>query len=158
MVEQGDSLSWSMMPELQRRVKAFCETYDGEADPVVVVAILKQSFVSPTPGMVGWLHLDEFGKVIGHCLLTVGDWMGTKIVTVLQLELERSLTPELGAAMMSWIERFGRANQAKHIHCTTRNEAIARLFARQYGFSKKLVWMARPINVTQMPAMKEASQ
>ncbi len=148
MIEQRDSLAWAMVPELIRRVREFCTKYDSEGDPVAVDATIRTEFVRPTPGVVGFLHLDELGTPIGHLLASVGDWMGTKIVTILQVESDR-VTPPLAEAMLDWLSRWGTKNGAKSIHCTTRNEALARLFSKKYGFERGMVLMRRPITVAQ---------
>lgn len=166
-IEQGDARAWHFLPALLARVEKFCQRYDSEATTTTVLALIKSEFVKPFPGTVGWLWLSELGEPIGHMLLTIGEWMGTRIVTVLQFEVDRVPFPkQLGDAMMDWLDRFARANQAKNIHCNTRNEALARLFKRQYGFEKQMAMLSKPVSVTVRPiaavnaetAAKEMSQ
>jgi len=145
ILERSDALAWVLMPAFIERVRGMCSVYDSEADQDIVADAISRAFTSQTPGLIGLLHLDELGKPIGHMLVSAGEWMGTQIVSVLQLELERTPSRPLTEIIMGWLERWGAANGAKFIHCTTRSAALARLFQSQYGFEKGMVLMRRGI-------------
>lgn len=144
VVERRDSMSWALMPELLRRVREFCDKYDSEADARIVGEMIQAQFVKDTPGIVGMLHVVD-GRATGHMLCSVGEWMGTRIATVLQLELGRSLDRSLSDAVLAWVNVWAYENGAKFVHCLVREEAAVRLFRQRYGFDREYASMRRPV-------------
>jgi hypothetical protein len=143
VVEKKDPLAWAMMPALKARIEKFCATYDSDAKPDLFLQQLEQSFILVHPGIIGMLLLDDKAAIVGHIVLTLEDWMGTKMATILQLECDVPLTEELFRVPLEWFEWWAKASGAQFFQCFARNEAAARLFEKKFGFEKKRVLMRK---------------
>lgn len=145
VVEKSDPLAWGLMPMLCERIRAFCTKYDSDAKPETFIQQLQTSFVLREPGIIGMLLLDGNVNVTGHIVVSLEEWMGTRMATILQLESDEPLTEELVRAPLEWFEWWAIANKAEHFQCFARNQAAARLFERKYGFQNMRVLMRKKL-------------
>lgn len=145
ILEQTDAAAWGYMPELLRRAYAFCEKYESDANAAMLLASIKQSFVNPTPGIIGMLLVMEGRGVIGHLVVTLEEWMGCRMATIVQIESEIVLTPEILEAPFEYLNNWALLSGAKFFQCLARNETVARLFQQKYGFERKRVLMRKAL-------------
>lgn len=146
IVERGDHEAWALMPELLRRVTAFCVQYDSDAKNGMLQEALIRSFVLPNPGYIGMLLIKD-GAIIGHLVVALEDWMGVRMATIVQIEADVHLSPEIVDVPLKWLEDWARLSGANYFQCLARNDALARLFQSKYGFERKRILMRKPLVV-----------
>lgn len=143
-----DASAWALMPELFRRVENFNLRYDTDSKPGRLNEALRRSFIESMPGMIGMLLLTD-KAVIGHLVVTLEDWMGTKMATIIQLESDEPITPEMMDVPYEFLHHWAAGNGCAFLQCMARSEVVARLFRQKYGFDQKRILMRKAIAVVQ---------
>ena len=146
ILEQTDPLAWQLMPEFLRRTYAFCQKYDSDANIGTLLGTIKQHFVLPTPGIVGMLLLTG-ERVVGHLVVSLEEWMGCRMATIVQIESDIALTHDIVDVPFSYLTNWASLNGAKFFQCLARDERLARLFQGKYGFERKRVLMRKRLVV-----------
>ena len=157
ILEQTDAAAWQLMPELLKRVYEFCQKYDSDANTPQLLGSIKQSFVHPTPGIIGMLLLMN-GKVTGHLLVTLEEWMGCRMATIVQIESDVPLTHDIVDGPFEFLNDWAVFSGARYFQCLARNDTVARLFSQKYGFQRQRVLMRKrlePVVVDDDDAGKE---
>lgn len=114
------------------RVAAFAEKYDPEANPDILYPLLVSSYLEAT-GMSLLLILRD-AELIGHCLLVVEDYYGTRSLNVNQYELDESIPDEIAKQGIADIAKNAARVGATKVRIQARNKRVARLFRTRYGF------------------------
>lgn len=143
VLERQDPAAWSYWPIAWRRVEAFCRKYDSDANLVVLWQTLVANFASSAPTTLMLLLLRPQGVVIGHLLITIEDWIGCRMATINQLEVDVPLTPEVIQPAYDWICRWAEGQKAEQLQCLARDKVLARLFRTKYDFVESRVLMRK---------------
>lgn len=161
VVERTCRVSWAYMTTALDRIRAFCEKYDSDANVETLFDNIIVNFASGKPVVIPLLLLDRDGTVRGHMLLTIEDWMGCRMATIIQLEVdhETPLTIEVIQPAYDWVEGWAQKQGAQFLQCFARNEMVERLFRQRYGFDTKRILMRKKLAaapVVAEPALQEA--
>ena len=163
--ERTDPISWSYFPYIVLRAQAFIKEYDADANPQIFADVMVANFAAATPSMIAIGLINESGFLVGHLVVQIEDYMGSRFATIIQLEVdsESALKPEVIAPAYDWIKGWAAKCGAKRLQCMARNDAVARLFRQRYGFEKKRVLMTLALatdgeNVVQFPAPQAENQ
>lgn len=143
ILEQTDATAWQLMPELLRRTYDFCQKYDSDANTAMLLGSIKQAFVLPTPGIVGMLLLMEGKGVVGHLIVTLEEWMGCRMATIVQIESDIPLTHDIVDGPFEFLNDWAVFSGARYFQCLARNDTVARLFQQKYGFERKRILMRK---------------
>jgi len=157
--ERSDRVSWSYFPFVVDRVVAFCEAYESDADPTILVETMTANFAMQKPSMIAIALATPQGLLAGHILVQIEDWMGVRKATIIQLEVDKeyALKPEVVTPAYEWILWWAKECGAKELQCLARNDAVARLFRQRYGFESKRILMRKSLatdseNIVKFPA------
>lgn len=81
--------AWAVMPQVLRRLAAFCSKYPTGLKADVQTGIARWHFLGGSPAMGLWAALDSDGRVIGHLF---GEYDTAKRTAfIYQLEMDRIL-------------------------------------------------------------------
>lgn len=134
ILERRDNAAWAYWPVAWKRIEAFCRAYDSDADIPTLWQTLAENFASPGPQSIPLLLLDDKGMAIGHLLVCIEDWVGRRVCSIVQLEVDGALSAEVIDPAFDWIKRWAIAQGCEILQCFARNDAVARLFRQKYGF------------------------
>ncbi len=134
--------AWALFPYAAKRCADFCAKYDSDADPAEMVKQVQQAFMYP--GQASLLVLLRDGRTVGHLLVTMENWFGTKMATVIQYETDEPVPRAVQMGWLEWFEDWARERGAKFFQCLTRNEDLARVFQR-YGYKRERILMRKPL-------------
>lgn len=148
LIHGSQRSAWGYVPIVEGRVRAFCKEYASDMDADYLVQFLRMSFVSSGPTSLVLAALDPDGVVVGHCIAIAEEWFGKRVVTLVQLEVDRGtiLTKEEWATAENAFLAFAHYHKAENITVAARNPAAARLFTRR-GFQGERILMKRPVPV-----------
>ena len=132
------------MPKVEARVRAFCAAYSSDINPEYLNQWIRMSFISSGPTALVLAAVDDDGIVVGHLVALAEKYFGSNVVSVLQIESDERITPEMWRQGEFALDAFAKYSQATHIQIAARNRAAARLFARR-GFVEGRVMMRRPV-------------
>lgn len=146
-LNHSDRATWKHFPDFLHRLEGFCRFLESSVNVPALTKFCEWSFVADEPTALMLVGLDEDGFVCGHLLAIAELWFGTKVVTVVQIEVDKgTIFPEpwryVGSEMLT---EFANKHQATIIQIAARNRAVARLFQRQYGFKEDRILMKRPV-------------
>ena len=97
--------SWSLMPELLRRIERFCVDYDSDADAAFLVRLYMAQFTAEEPVYICGVFI-EHGEVVGHFMAGLMYWCGTPAVTIMQFQADVPLPETLVAEGMDLIKEW----------------------------------------------------
>jgi hypothetical protein len=124
----------ALLPAAIARVRKFSAAY-GTDDPggeELVKAILLQASADE-PMVVVALFL-RGRKIVGHYVVSVDTWMTSRLLTILQFELDESIPIERVRAEIRELERFAKRRGCSGLQALTVNETLARAFRTFYDF------------------------
>src|SRR5512147_1838960 len=81
-----DSESWELFPIALYRIHKFAKSYDSDAEVTKLVASMKYCFAIGGDALI--MLLLDGRTVIGHMLVSMESWYGTKFATISQYELD----------------------------------------------------------------------
>mgnify|MGYP001384002624 CR=1 FL=1 len=136
-----DPGSWALIPRVVDRVAMFCRKHDTDTPAEVICQRVVEHFVvdeATRQTVRVWVGV-QGDELIGHCLVTLDEWCGTIIGTIVQYEsdlpLERALVVAAFGEIAEWAKSKGaRTLRLLTLHKDDRGHARARLFQRLYGF------------------------
>jgi hypothetical protein len=145
VLRSSDARSWWLFPAAVLRVSEFVRKYDSDADPLLMVAQLKQAFIHPRPAAHLMVLLED-NVIVGHLLVIVETWFGTDFATIVQLEIDRPVPRAMARDTMAFIEDWAKEMGCKFIQCMARNEQVARAFKIFHGFERTRVMMKKSLS------------
>lgn len=140
-----DARAWAYWPIGAKRVADFCVKYDTDADPMLMVAQLRTAFVQPKSNAYILLLLED-GNVIGHLLVTLEEWFGTRIASIVQYELDKTIPRSMANETLRCVEDWARQAGAAFVQCMARNEAVARTFSTYFNFKRERVMLRKSLS------------
>ncbi len=144
LLRREDALSWSLVPEVCQRIRRFCERVASDAPAELLVQTLWLNFVHATPQMIAFVGLDDSG-LVGHALVSIEEWAGTRIATVLQYEVDHPVPREEIRRCYGELVRWARSCGATQLQGLAINHRVARVLRQRYGFTERYVLMRRPL-------------
>lgn len=149
-LDSGDARSWALFPHAIFRIAKFARTYDSDADVTKLVASLKYCFAVSGESLI--LLLIEDGKhVVGHMLVSLESWYGTKFATVSQYELDRAMPRNLADRAMDHVGEWAERHGAQFLQALARNEKVARAFTAFHGFQRDRIMLRKPLSTGVAP-------
>ena len=145
--------SWKYVPILEARIRAFINEYSSDVNADYLIQWLRMSFISNGPTALMLVAVDDDGIVTGHLVALAEQWFGKPVVSIIQLESDEPLTPDVVAQGEHAIRAFAIYSKAEHVQIAARNKAAARLFARR-GFVEGRVLMKRPVHPVKGQALE----
>jgi len=124
--------SWALMPKVLDRIKLFCDKYDTETKPAILIPQIRQMFATDSPYLGLWGIIDENGEIIGHILVTVEQYCNEPFLLIMQAECVNNI--EITKKTFNEVIKWGRDNKIKKMHITT--ERLPETFIRKYKFRK----------------------
>jgi len=135
-----DPGSWALIPRVVERVGMFCRKYDTDTQPEQICQRVVEHFVVDEKRQTVRVWVATQGDdLIGHCVVTLDEWCGTVIATIVQYESDVPLNREQVRWAFDEIASWARSKGASvmrilTLHTDERGLARARLFHRLYGF------------------------
>lgn len=143
-VDSNSAKGWQLFPHAILRIVKFCQQYDSDADAKKLVAQLKTNFVYSEPN--GYILLLLEGQtVVGHILVAMEEWFGTKMATIIQLEIDKPMDRELQKRALEDVENWARLKGATFVQCMARNDTVARAFSIYHGFTRQRIMMRKSL-------------
>ena len=145
------SLGWQLFPLGLQRVYNFCQKYDSDADPAMLCAAIKREFIEPNPksAIILAMDTDESGvtKPVGHLLVSLESWYGTKMATIVQYEVDGGTKIPRAQLRECFgkVERWALLSGAKFLQCMARGPKEARAFSIFYGMQPQRTMMRKTI-------------
>lgn len=134
---------WELMPQLKERVMRFCREYDTESSPEALWRQAEISFVSNNPTALLFAAVDDRGRVVGHALLTVEEYLGRKSLNVNQLQTDGNVPRDDVRRWMEAIGKWALSRGIEEMRCIALDARRARAFERLYGFHGERVIMTK---------------
>ena len=127
----NDPVSWSLIPQLEQRIKNFCDEHHTDARSETLIQGVRAVFVNalPTGFMMGVL---EGMVVVGHILAQFESYAEKRYILVYQAETD-NVNPDGVNAIWSQLKDWAIAIEAQEIRVVTDREES---FARRFGFEK----------------------
>jgi hypothetical protein len=134
----------ALLPVAIARVRKFSTAY-GTDDPggeELVKAILREASTDEPMVLVALFVRGR--KVVGHYVVSVDTWMTSRLLTILQFELDESIPIERVREELAAVEAFGKTRGCSGLQALTVNETLARAFRTFYGFKYHATVLRRP--------------
>lgn len=131
----------SARPELMlpawSRIKEFCMRYESDADHAILFEEVTRNYFSATPNMLIYVGLIG-GEIAAHAVATIDNYYGHKCVNLLQYwkQDEVKVPDEVKIAVLVDLIRWGKEAGTDKLRIWARNEEIANIFERKYGFKR----------------------
>lgn len=141
-----DDASWQYVPQVCERLAAFCRKYESEANPDQVVQTYKSHFLADDPLIIAIVALHD-DQIVGHLLVSLDTWMGTKVATILQYEHDAGalLPPETLQKTFAWLRQWAQDHGAYALQALVRDPKLSKTFVTNYGFKPKAVILRQPV-------------
>jgi len=147
VLDKHQANDWRYVPVLCARLRSFCQRYDSDADGHVLTEAYQTHFLSDTPRMLGIVMI-EADHLQAHLLVSIDQWMGCTVCTVLQYEHDAQATPIPHAtlqAIFAWVGQWARQHNAVRMQCLVREKRLVKTFAACYGFSPYALIMTQAL-------------
>lgn len=146
LVRKEDEHSWPLVPAVCARIARFCRQYHSDADQEEIVTVYQHNFMMPDPKIIAIVALDN-DRLIAHLLISLDQWMGEKVATILQYEQEEDaqIPPEILQRTFAWVRNWAAEHGASHLQCLVRHPKLSKAFATHYGFHPFALIMRQPV-------------
>lgn len=155
ILERRDNAAWAYWPVAWKRIAEFCEKYDSDAHAPTLWQTLVENFASPGPQSIPILLLNDKGEAIGHLLVCIEDWVGRRVCSIVQLEVDGVLSTEVVGPAYDWVKRWAMAQGCEILQCFARNDVVARLFRQKYGFEASRTLMRQRLVKEEAPVVSK---
>jgi hypothetical protein len=145
VLHRGNPIARELMPQLLARVRALSERLEGVGDPGILCRSIELNFLVPDPQIIAIVAVDDDGRVVGHAVCSLDQWLGHKYVMVLQYALDGALSREAVRKQMAKVEEWGRNHGAVELRALVTGDTLERAYRIFYGFQRKQVLMTKPI-------------
>ena len=143
-LHRGNPIARDLMPQLLARVRTLSEQLEGVGDPGILCRSIELNFMAPDPQIIAIVAVDD-GRVVGHTVCSLDQWLGHKYVMVLQYQLDGALPREIVRKQMAKVEEWGRNHGAVELRALVTGDTLERAYRAFYGFQRKQVLITRPI-------------
>ena len=151
-----NDVALALIPVAIARVRKFAAAY-GTDDPggeELVKAILRELATDDPQVLIGLFLRGQ--KVIGHYVVSIDQWMKSRLLTILHFELDESVPLERVRAEIAGLESWGKRHGCSGFQAMTVNETLARVFRTFYRFGYHATVLRRPFVAEGDPAAAPA--
>lgn len=138
--------SWQYMPRVLQRIADFCAHYSPEEDGAQLAEVCKIQFLHPQPTFRIYAAIRD-DVVVGHALVSVSEWLGSRWVTIHQYETDETLPVDVVRTHRDEIESWARSIGATEVRAIVASEGRVRAFGRFYGLKPWRMLLRRELGV-----------
>lgn len=143
-LHRAEAWAWAYMPQALARVRAFRANYEHYGDVERLVRVIEAHFLTDDPDVLLIVGVED-GKVMGHMLLTLDEWLGSKFVTIQQYEVDVALPREELRAHLALVETWARHKGAGEIRIIAEGPVRERAYRAFYGFEGGKTLMSKKV-------------
>lgn len=138
--------AWGLMEQARPRIRKFCERYDTDSDPNILIQSVDDHFAMTSPQVI--VMVAAIGAaVVGHLLACIDTWCAKKYVTILQYEIDKgsNIPRDLLRAGFDVLGEWGEMHGARDFQAQVRDSKMEIIFSRFFNFKSVRTLMRRAI-------------
>lgn len=146
--EMDSEFFHSILGTVLKRIRAFCELYDMEAQGAVLAHAVESDFVKDSKDQEFFILVAIRGaNIVGHLLAHMDFYYGSTLAYVHQNEINAAarIDEDQSQLALSLVNDWAKARGATKIKAAALTERHARRLELEYGFKREMILLEKKV-------------